>query len=266
MKTTLCIVGLPILLLAGCATNTPPESMTSLTNELSSLQQSENVNKYAPVELQAAERQVENATKAWDDGDEVEFNHEAYLAQQKVEITKKQAELGDIQKQLESATQRRSELMLSARDQKIQSTEQQLSQLQSQVKDAKAENTDRGIVLTLQDMLFEFDKAQLEPGGERTVDRLAQFLNDNPDTNITIEGYTDSQGKASYNKQLSRKRAEAVLNELEKLNVARERISIEAYGEQFPIASNKEAAGRQQNRRVEVVLSKPDQDYTPPSR
>ncbi len=86
-----------------------------------------------------------------------------------------------------------------------------------------------------------------------------------PKRNVMIEGYTDSTGPAQFNKKLSRERAEAVRNALVKDGISPERITIKGYGAEYPVASNKTAAGRQENRRVEVVISGPNGNF-PKSR
>jgi outer membrane protein OmpA-like peptidoglycan-associated protein len=128
--------------------------------------------------------------------------------------------------------------------------------LERQVSDLQAEETERGLVLTLGSVLFETNKASLQAGAQRTVQKVADFLNQYPERNILIEGFTDSQGSDTYNKKLSEDRAQAVRDELLKNGVDAERIDVLGYGEEFPVASNDNAAGRQQNRRVEIVISK----------
>src|SRR5690606_19985186 len=94
-------------------------------------------------------------------------------------------------------------------------------------------------------------------GAAATIDRLARFLEENPDRNIAIEGHTDASGTASYNRELSRQRAEAVRQALVDRGIASSRIEIRALGEEFPVATNDTDAGRQLNCRVEIVLSDP---------
>lgn len=126
--------------------------------------------------------------------------------------------------------------------------------LERQLAELNAKQTDRGIVLTLGDVLFEFDKAALMPGGVRAVNKLAAFLNEYEDRNVLIEGHTDSIGTPEYNIDLSRRRAEAVRGALMEQEIARDRIITKGYGEDYPVASNEIEAGRQQNRRVEVII------------
>lgn len=124
-----------------------------------------------------------------------------------------------------------------------------------------AKQTERGMVLTLGSVLFDSNDADLSASGERSLDKLVQFLHDNPKRNVRVEGYTDSTGTASYNQDLSKRRAEAVSSALVDDGVDSQRTASEGFGEGFAVASNKTASGRQQNRRVEIVISSPDGSF-----
>ncbi len=130
----------------------------------------------------------------------------------------------------------------------------QLKEMEAELAELKGKQTERGIVLTLGDVLFETGKAKLMPGAFMTVEKLAAFLQKHPDRNVLIEGHTDSVGKAEYNLFLSQRRADAVDNALMVKGVATERMATKGYGETNPVAGNNTAAGRQQNRRVEIVV------------
>lgn len=131
----------------------------------------------------------------------------------------------------------------------------QAAKLQAQLAELKAQQTDRGMVLTLGDVLFDTGRAELKAGATRTVDQLVAFLKDNPERTLAIEGYTDSVGSDAYNLRLSEARAQAVQSALTQRGVAAARISAKGLGEVSPVASNDTAEGRQRNRRVEVVIS-----------
>ncbi len=130
----------------------------------------------------------------------------------------------------------------------------QVKEMEAELAELKGKQTERGIVLTLGDVLFETGRANLMPGAFMTVEKLADFLQKHPDRNVLIEGHTDSVGKAEYNQFLSKRRADAVDKALMDKGVASERMSTKGYGETNPVAGNKTAAGRQQNRRVEIVV------------
>ena len=127
--------------------------------------------------------------------------------------------------------------------------------LEAELTELKAKKTDRGMVLTLGDVLFDSSKSTLKAGALRTIDQLAQFLDKTPTRKILIESHTDSVGGAEFNRGLSKSRAAAVQTALAEKKIGADRVSIAGLGEDFPVANNETAAGRQQNRRVEVIFS-----------
>lgn len=127
--------------------------------------------------------------------------------------------------------------------------------LQEQLDELHATKTARGMVITLGDVLFDTNQAQLKSGSMRNVQKLADFLNRYPHRKVRIEGFTDNTGSNSRNQELSEQRADAVRNALVDMGIGRNRIATRGYGESYPIASNKNVAGRQLNRRVEIILS-----------
>jgi outer membrane protein OmpA-like peptidoglycan-associated protein len=141
----------------------------------------------------------------------------------------------------------------------------QSAQLQAEVDQLKARQTDRGIVLTLGDVLFDTGRASLNPGAALKLDRLASFLNEHPDRRVQIEGFTDSVGGDAYNQDLSERRAEAVKAALTMRGIDPSRIATEGYGKAYPVASNSDSGGRQLNRRVEVVIGNANTPITPRS-
>lgn len=127
-------------------------------------------------------------------------------------------------------------------------------QVESELSELKAKQTEKGVVLTLGDILFETGKAHLMQGALRSIDILADFLKKYPKRNVLIEGFTDSVGTETYNLGLSQQRADSVRDSLRSRGIDAERLTTKGYGEQFPIASNATPAGRQQNRRVEITI------------
>jgi OmpA-OmpF porin, OOP family len=185
------------------------------------------VAEYAPVALRDAEHALVRVERAQREGlDDDEVDHLAYLAEQTAAIAEAQAIEQRSQKELQK------ELL------------QQLH----------AERTDRGLVVTLEDGLFEVDGAALQPGAQMQPLRVAEFLDRNPDRKVLIEGHTDSTGTSEYNLQLSLLRAEAVQRFLVWNGVPADRVTAVGYGDTRPEAPNDSATGRQQNRRVEVVI------------
>ncbi len=134
---------------------------------------------------------------------------------------------------------------------------QQVAELQSQVAALQAKPTDRGLVLTLGDALFSSGRAELQPGANGHLGKLVAFLNRYPDRTVVIEGYTDSVGNGDYNMGLSERRAGAVRSYLIDQGVSSARMTSSGKGASDPVADNGTASGRQQNRRVEVVISDP---------
>lgn len=128
-------------------------------------------------------------------------------------------------------------------------------QLEAQLAELAAKKTERGLIITLGDVLFATDVARLNADGLVMAQRLATVLQQNPQRNVLIEGFTDSTGKTQYNQELSERRAMAVGEALLAQGVARERIRQRGYGESYPVAANDTAQNRQLNRRVEIVLS-----------
>ena len=111
------------------------------------------------------------------------------------------------------------------------------------------------MVLTMGDVLFDTNEADLKPGAAPTLDRLATFLKDNEGTRVLIEGYTDSRGTEEYNEDLSRRRAAAVAEALKIRGTSANRVTVSGRGEELPVASNDTPAGRQRTRRLEDVFS-----------
>jgi outer membrane protein OmpA-like peptidoglycan-associated protein len=132
---------------------------------------------------------------------------------------------------------------------------QQVAELQSQVQALQARPTERGLVLTLGDALFSSGRAELQPGANGHLTRLVTFLNRYPDRTVVIDGYTDSLGSADFNQGLSERRAGAVRAYLLDQGVSSMRLTSFGKGASDPVAGNDTASGRQQNRRVEVVIS-----------
>ena len=115
--------------------------------------------------------------------------------------------------------------------------------------------TARGLVVNVSDVLFDFDSANLKPGAREKVARIAGILQSHADLKIQVEGHTDSVGSDDYNLRLSDRRAESVRTSLVQQGIARNVVGTTGFGESKPVATNGTAAGRQQNRRVEIVVS-----------
>lgn len=150
--------------------------------------------------------------------------------------------------------------------QEAEALKAQVADLQSELSNLETRETERGVVVTVGDVLFEVNKADLKAGSIRNLDKLVDFLTGYPDREIRVEGHTDSTGAADYNLGLSQRRAESVRDLLVDRGVDPGRITTEGLGEEYPVASNSTESGRQQNRRVEIILLEPgvDPDTPPP--
>ena len=142
----------------------------------------------------------------------------------------------------------------SAQDQ-ARAMAERTARLEAMLVELQAKQTERGMVVTIGDVLFATGKADLTPNGMSTLRKLADVMAQNPERTVLVEGFTDNVGKSDYNQELSQRRADAVASALGSMGVERQRIATRAYGETFPVAPNDSATNRQLNRRVEIVLS-----------
>lgn len=209
--------------------------------------------------------------------------HLAYMASQRVAIAEETAASRSAQAVTASAAAERDKMRLALRTAEADAAQRNLaaaeqesarkstelamaaerndarvSDLEAQLRDLNAKKTDRGMVVTLGDVLFDTGKSQLRPGSNTNLAKLAEFFKRNPERTATIEGYTDSVGSESYNLALSERRAGAVMDALLGMGVTTSQVSTRAYGADKPTADNGTAAGRQMNRRVEIVFAQTD--------
>ena len=199
------------------------------------------------------EARTEEANKA---------QQQAAMSQQQAAASQRQAEgsqqsAAASQRQAEASRQQAamSQQQSEMSQQQARDAEMRTGQLETQLKELNAKKTERGLVITLGDVLFDTNKAQLKSGGSRSLQKLADFLKQYPQRKARVEGYTDSTGGADYNQALSDRRANAVRTSLVDMGISNDRITTHGYGEESPVASNDTAASRQLNRRVEIILS-----------
>lgn len=133
--------------------------------------------------------------------------------------------------------------------------DKQAEEIQNDIKGAKVERVGEGIKITFDSgILFESGKSNLQPVAKANIDKLSVILNKYKDTNILIEGHTDSDGTEEFNQKLSESRANSVANDAKGQGVVGSRITTVGYGETQPVASNDTAEGKKLNRRVEIAI------------
>jgi len=241
------ILGVALLALSACAsseTSTPAlvqarQSYTAAANDPA-------VARNAAQELLRAEDALRKAEAAAAEGaSETEVNHKSYVATRASQIAMETAALNTARDTVARADMARGTAVLQARN----------AELERQLRELEAQQTERGLVMTLGDVLFSTGRADLTAGAEARMDRLATFLQRNPNRTIRVEGYTDSTGSSQTNLRLSEQRAAAVREALVTRGVNPGRIVTQGFGAARPVASNSSDAGRQANRRVEIVIS-----------
>jgi len=243
-------IALAGLILAGCSTSQTELELKRASAALQRIQADSMVQRSAPKDIQRAletQQRAERFNQYW--GGAADARHYAYLSQRYSEIAAQQGELLQHQEQVA----RRLRRMLQ--DARLMTAEQQGRWLEDQMMSLAASETDRGMVMTLGDVLFRAGSADLSHTANRTLLKLVHFLQLNPQRKIRIEGYSDSRGDAQENLALSQARAQTVADLLINLGVAAERVEVRGYGERFPLAENASARGRAQNRRVEILFS-----------
>src|SRR5580658_1019598 len=264
------------LAMAACAS--APQPNVALENARSAVRSAEadpNVATYAALDMHTARKELDAAEAAAASHDESGIDQPAYLAAQTAHLAqlKASAKANDARVAAGKADRDQIQLnartkevgsALSARDQAMQKAanadaardqaNQQTAALQAELDALKAKPTDRGLVLTLGDVLFDTGKADLNPGASRNLDQLVQFLTDHPERRVEIDGYTDNVGTDSFNLDLSQRRADTVKAVLLSRGIDSSRIVSRGYGKDFEVASNVDSGGRQLNRRVEIVI------------
>jgi len=282
-----------VAIFSGCSSvPTQNPALTDAHNIYNSAQANPQVTTQAALELKEAGDSLNKADEALNKGqDTATVNHLAYIANQKVRIAQETAMRKTSELAITNAGAKRDQVRLEARTAEADAAKQQLAiaketsdqqaaalataganaerdnaliaQQEIQLKELNAKKTERGLVITLGDVLFNTNKADLKSGGTHNVQKLADFLKQYPQQKVLVEGYTDSTGSNSLNQELSDRRANAVRTALLDKGINSDRISTRGYGESFPVAGNDTAGNRQLNRRVEIILSDENGNIAP---
>lgn len=260
-------LGIASSLLSACMTTPePPEGSAEVRSKLTQLQSDSQLATRAPVAIKDAEVAVVAAEKPQEDAEKGQ--HLVYLANRKVEIASALAQSRLLEDQRTSLSEQREGARLDSRTREAdsarmdadrarldtQAARDQSEELQRQIDELNARATERGLVITLGDLLFATGKSELKGSASAHLSKLAGFLNEHSDRNVIIEGHTDSVGSETSNYSLSERRADAVKRYLTGQGVDADRIRTSGLGEGVPVADNESASGRQQNRRVEVII------------
>lgn len=283
-KSAVSILAAAVLAAACASAPMTTPTLDQARSDFVSANNNPQVSTYAPMEFKQASEALDQANQAAQRRESLaDVDRLAYVAKQRIATAQEVAKAKAAEANIADASRQRDQVRLDARtaeadrakrdaeaaqaaaqqaQAQAQATMQQnaalterAAQLEALLNDIQAVKTERGYVVTIGDVLFATDQATLNPNGTSTLRKLADVMTQNPNRSVLVEGFTDSTGSASYNQDLSQRRANAVASALGQMGVARDRISMKAYGQAFPVASNDNAAGRQQNRRVEIVLS-----------
>ena len=265
MNKIILVTGLSTLLAACASAPQRNDQLEQARAEVQNFSADPLAQQAASNDLDAARASLDQAQGAFQQkAPPDKVNQLAYLAMRHAQAGEARISEVRARQEVAKAQQDREHIQLAAREHETQeaktqaaAAQSQLADTQQELRDLQAKQTNRGMVMTLSDVLFDTGHATLKPGADRDMDRLAQALKDNSNTRVIIEGHTDSVGGDDYNMALSEKRAQAVADALEMRGVPADRYKVKGLGKEFPIASNSTQAGRQQNRRVEIVFSDP---------
>jgi outer membrane protein OmpA-like peptidoglycan-associated protein len=210
---------------------------------------------------QSAQQAAESAQKAAED----RAAAEAARAQEQAERLKEEQARLSAQEQQQLAEQAR--LQAQAAQQKADEADRlraQAEQAQQQLRQQllqqfnvilETRDTARGLIVNMSDVLFDFNKYTLRPAAREKLAKISGIILSHPGLRLEVDGYTDSVGSEDYNQKLSENRAQGVQSYLIGEGIAPDDITAKGFGKDDPVASNDTSAGRQKNRRVEMVVS-----------
>ena len=291
-RTPLALALISLAVLSACSTTPAPNTQLNQARaDFRTAESDPRANRMAAAEMKQAQEALNAANAAWEREDKADdINHLAYLTRQRVAIARETMGLRTAEQAVGNAGATRSAIQLEARTKEANTAQRQTElakretqvaqqganiaranniEAQRQTELAQAQNraleerlreldarpSPRGLVLTLGDVLFDTDKAQLKEGGLHRVRQLAAVLNEYPQRTVLVEGFTHSTGSEAHNMDLSGQRAKAVRDALLNEGINPDRVTTWRHGEANPVASNDSAEGRATNRRVEIILS-----------
>jgi len=276
-STPLIAAAVASILLSACASApVQPAGAAEARAHLTQLQSNPDLASRATPAIKEAELAVSAAEVP--EKDTALAAHRVFMAETKVATAKAGAETQFAEDQRKILSEQRERSRLEARtreadsanaavsaakvdsDQQKEATrsaQQETESLRLQLEAMNAKMTDRGVVLTLGDVLFSSGQADLKSAASGNLNKLVAFLNEYPGRTVAIEGFTDSVGSDDFNQGLSQRRADSVKTYMVGQGIGSTRLSALGKGETSPVADNESAAGRQQNRRVEVIISNP---------
>jgi outer membrane protein OmpA-like peptidoglycan-associated protein len=268
-------IGLALALGACVSMPQPNAALESARSAVRTAEADPNVNKYAPLDLDQARKDLSIAEEANMHHRDAQVDQPAYLATQNARLAQAHASAKADDARVAAGQIERDQIMLAARTREAENAKsaaansravaqvalsqrdqanEETARVQAELDALKATPTPRGLVITIGDVLFDTGRSELKSGAGRKLDQLSQFLVEHPDRRVQIDGFTDSVGTDAYNEDLSQRRADAVKTALINRGVQPSRIGTEGYGKAYPVASNNDSGGRQLNRRVEVVI------------
>ncbi len=298
-RILMCVV-VTVALAACSSTRAPNAALDQARSSYAAVQSDSQVNSLAADELRQAATAMRAADQAFTDGEDTQHvDHLAYMTSQRVVIARETTSSRRDQAITAGAAAERDRLRLAVRTNEANTAQQQLAisqqgnadkaaalsqadadarlaqersqgqiarrdarlaDMQMQMDALNAKKTTRGMVVTLGDVLFDNNQSKLTAASSNNLAKLAEFFRRNPGRTALIEGYTDSVGSAESNQVLSERRANSVKNALVQLGVASSALTASGQGEAMPAADNATSAGRQMNRRVEILFNNQPDD------
>jgi outer membrane protein OmpA-like peptidoglycan-associated protein len=274
------------LMLAACASTPrgPAPEIVRLQSELQRLHGDQRIAAHATAELAKADDAVATLAATGRSLDRELFEHGVYIADRLVKTAEAEGLTRFAEQHAQNLGREREQLLAEARSRdlaiaradakdaaeaarmaELRANEERMAATEArrdaeaaraQLAELQAKETERGTVVTLGDVLFETDRAELKTGATRSLDQLADALRSDDRGSVAIEGHTDSTGSRNYNVELSLRRAQSVQAYLVSHGVSPSRITVRGMGPDFPVADNTSTSGRLQNRRVEVIVQK----------